>query len=57
MGGISRPNVDVRPTIPLGRQFWALSKNEHEEIIELFGSKKTKSLVAALRPEARKRKV
>ena len=48
---------DVRPTIPLGRKFWALSKNEHEEIVRLFESKEAKSLVGSLRPEAKKHKV
>ena len=48
---------DVRPTIPLGRRFWALSKREHEEIARLFESKATKSLVSNLRPEAKKHKV
>jgi len=48
---------DVRPTIPLGRTFWALSTKEHEEIKELFESKQAKSLVRSLRPEAKKHKV
>jgi uncharacterized protein (DUF2252 family) len=48
---------DVRPTIPLGRKFWALSKKEHEEIALLFESKEAKSLVSSLRPKARKHKV
>jgi uncharacterized protein (DUF2252 family) len=48
---------DVRPTIPLGRKFWALSKKEHEEITRLFESKEAKSLVGNLRPEAKKHKV
>jgi uncharacterized protein (DUF2252 family) len=48
---------DVRPTIPLGRKFWALSKKEHEEITRLFESKEAKSLVRNLRPEAKKHKV
>ena len=47
---------DVRPTIPLGRKFWALSEKEHDEIVQLFESKEAKSLVAELRPEAKKHK-
>jgi hypothetical protein len=37
---------DVRPKIPLGRKFWALSKAEHDEIKKLFESKNAKSLVS-----------
>ena len=48
---------DVRPTIPIGRKFWALSKKEHDEIAQLFESKEAKSLVGSLRPEAKKHKV
>jgi uncharacterized protein (DUF2252 family) len=48
---------DVRPTIPLGRKFWALSNKEHEEIVRLFESKAANSLVGKLRPEAKGHKV
>jgi uncharacterized protein (DUF2252 family) len=48
---------DVRPKIPLGRKFWALSKTERNEICRLFESEETKSLVARLRSEAKKHKV
>jgi len=48
---------DVRPNIPLGRKFWALSKNEHKEILRLFEAKEAKALVARLRPESKKHKV
>jgi uncharacterized protein (DUF2252 family) len=48
---------DVRPTIPLGRKFWALSKKEHQEITRLFESKEAKALVGNLRPEAKTQKV
>jgi uncharacterized protein (DUF2252 family) len=40
---------DVRPTIPLGRKFWALTKQEHEEIHQLFRSDEVGSLIACLR--------
>ena len=48
---------DVRPSIPLGRKFWALSTKEHDEIVRLFESKEAKSLVGKLRSEARRHKV
>ncbi len=47
---------DVRPKIPLGRKFWALSKKERDEIGRLFESKQAKVLVACLRGEAKKHK-
>src|SRR6202034_2320789 len=48
---------DVRPTIPLGRKFWALSKKERDEIGRLFESQEAKSLVSRLRSESKKHKV
>jgi uncharacterized protein (DUF2252 family) len=39
---------DVHPTIPLGRRFWALTKQEHEEIHQLFQSDEVGSLIACL---------
>lgn len=48
---------DVRPSIPLGRKFWALSKKERDEIDELFESPEAKSLVGNLRNEAKKHRV
>jgi uncharacterized protein (DUF2252 family) len=47
---------DVRPTIPLGRKFWALSKPERDEIDRLFESKEAKALVASLRKEGKNHK-
>jgi len=47
---------DVRPTIPLGRKFWALSKREHDEIKALFESKEARALVGSLRKEGKKHK-
>jgi uncharacterized protein (DUF2252 family) len=47
---------DVRPTIPLGRKFWALSKREHDEIKSLFESKEARDLVGSLRKEGKKHK-
>jgi uncharacterized protein (DUF2252 family) len=47
---------DVRPTIPLGKNFWALSKKERTEIARLFESKEAKELVACLRKEGKKHK-
>jgi uncharacterized protein (DUF2252 family) len=47
---------DVRPSIPLGRKFWALSKKEHDEISRLFESKEAKALVGNLRSEAKHHK-
>jgi len=48
---------DVRPTIPLGRKFWALSQKERDEIGRLFESKEAKSLVYCLRSESKEHKV
>ena len=48
---------DVRPTIPLGRKFWALSEKERNEIGKLFESKEATSLVTCLRSGAKKHNV
>jgi uncharacterized protein (DUF2252 family) len=48
---------DVRPTIPLGRKFWALSKKERDEIGRLFESKQARALVSCLRSETKKHRV
>jgi len=39
---------DVHPTIPLGRKFWALTKQEHEEIHQLFQSDEVGFLITCL---------
>jgi uncharacterized protein (DUF2252 family) len=39
---------DVRPKIPLGRKFWALTKEEREEIDHLFQSDEVGSLITCL---------
>lgn len=39
---------DVRPKIPLGRKFWALTKQEREEIDQLFQSDEVGSLITCL---------
>ena len=40
---------DVRPSIPLGPNFWALSKEEKREIERIFDSKEVKALVTSLK--------
>jgi uncharacterized protein (DUF2252 family) len=47
---------DVRPTIPLGRKFWALSKKERDEIGRLFESREATELISCLRSETKKKK-
>jgi len=47
---------DVRPTIPLGPKFWALSSAEREEMSRLFESKEAKTLAATLRKEGKEHK-
>lgn len=37
------------PTIPLGKNFWPLSKGEREEITKLFAEEKVRRLVTSLR--------
>jgi uncharacterized protein (DUF2252 family) len=39
---------DVRPTIPLGPRFWALSKDEKKEIARLFELKEVQKLITSL---------
>jgi len=39
---------DVEPTIPLGPKFWALTKQERDEIHQLFQSDEVGSLIACL---------
>jgi uncharacterized protein (DUF2252 family) len=40
---------DVEPRIPLGKRFWALSKEERSSIEELFTKKETSDLITCLR--------
>jgi uncharacterized protein (DUF2252 family) len=40
---------DVRPQIPLGKHFWALSQEEKKELRELFKTEKVRKLVTSLR--------
>ncbi len=40
---------DVRPTIPLGERFWALSKEEREEIDSLFATESARKLITCLK--------
>jgi uncharacterized protein (DUF2252 family) len=40
---------DVKPTIPLGKRFWALSKEERREIGTLFDSAEVRKLVLGLK--------
>ncbi|MDB5360094.1 MAG: hypothetical protein JWO51_1391 [Rhodospirillales bacterium] len=40
---------DTRPTIPLGKRFWPLSRHEHREVAALFESKAVRGLATALR--------
>jgi len=47
---------DLKPTIPLGPKFWALSKKERSEIRKLFESKEAQDLVACLRKGGKKHK-
>jgi uncharacterized protein (DUF2252 family) len=39
---------DVKPTIPLGEKFWALSGEETEEIKRLFATEKVRKLITGL---------
>src|ERR1700722_10261576 len=48
---------DVKPKIPLGRKFWALSKHERDEINKIFESKEAISLVSGLRKAGKNRRV
>ena len=40
---------DVKPTIPLGERFWALSDDERTEITALFATEKTRKLITSLK--------
>jgi uncharacterized protein (DUF2252 family) len=40
---------DTKPTIPLGKRFWPLSKSEKKEIKALFAEEKARRLVTSLR--------
>jgi uncharacterized protein (DUF2252 family) len=40
---------DVKPTIPLGERFWALSDDERTEITDLFATEKTRKLITSLK--------
>jgi uncharacterized protein (DUF2252 family) len=40
---------DVKPTIPLGDRFWALSKEEKEEITKLFDTEAARKLITSFK--------
>jgi uncharacterized protein (DUF2252 family) len=40
---------DVKPTIPLGERFWALSAEEKEEIARLFETEEARKLITTLK--------
>jgi uncharacterized protein (DUF2252 family) len=40
---------DVKPTIPLGDRFWALSKEEKEEITKLFDTEDARKLITSFK--------
>jgi uncharacterized protein (DUF2252 family) len=40
---------DVKPTIPLGERFWALSNEEKEEITKLFENEQARKLITSLK--------
>jgi uncharacterized protein (DUF2252 family) len=40
---------DVKPTIPLGDKFWSLSKEEKDEIKQLFATEKVRKLIVGLK--------
>jgi uncharacterized protein (DUF2252 family) len=40
---------DVKPTIPLGERFWALSNDEKTEIAKLFEAEPTRKLITSLK--------
>jgi uncharacterized protein (DUF2252 family) len=40
---------DVKPTIPLGERFWALSDEEKEEITKLFENEQARKLITSLK--------
>jgi uncharacterized protein (DUF2252 family) len=39
----------VKPTIPLGEKFWALSREEKDEIKRLFATEKVRKLIVGLK--------
>ena len=41
---------DMKPTIPLGEQFWALSDDENREITQLFEGEQASAFMATLHP-------
>ena len=41
--------VDVRPTIPLGKRFWPLSKAERHDLQDLFAAEEVRGLVTSLK--------
>ena len=40
---------NTKPTIPLGKRFWPLSREEKHEIKDLFGEEKVRRLITSLR--------
>jgi uncharacterized protein (DUF2252 family) len=45
---------DVKPSIPLGKCFWTLTKGERLDIARLFGSEKVRKLITSLRQRKNK---
>jgi uncharacterized protein (DUF2252 family) len=45
---------DVKPTIPLGKCFWTLTKAEKRDISRLFGSEEVRKLITSLRQRKNK---
>jgi uncharacterized protein (DUF2252 family) len=47
---LAQERIDnVKPTIPLGERFWALSKEEKEEITKLFDTEDARKLITSLK--------
>jgi uncharacterized protein (DUF2252 family) len=47
---LAQERIDnVKPTIPLGERFWALSKEEKEEIAKLFDTEDARKLITSLK--------
>jgi uncharacterized protein (DUF2252 family) len=47
---LAQERIDnVKPTIPLGDRFWALSKEEKEEITKLFDTEDARKLITSLK--------
>jgi uncharacterized protein (DUF2252 family) len=40
---------DVKPTIPLGERFWALSREEKKEVVTLFETEEARKLITSLK--------